>query len=82
MAQILIDTHVLVYAYDGRFPAKQRRAIRILREIREAGTGPLGFTGVLSAQVLTEFYAVVTRKVVPPLTPAEATAQLHAFAAQ
>lgn len=76
MTQILIDTNVLVYAYDGRVPTKQRRAIAALRELREAGTG------IVSAQVLSEFYAVATRKLVPPLSPSEAAAQLRAFAAQ
>jgi len=76
MTRILIDTNILVYAYDQRVPVKQRRAIAALSRVREDRTG------VLTAQVLSEFYVVATRKLAPPLTPAQAEAQMQAFAAQ
>jgi len=50
------DTNVLVYADDEGFPAKQRRAIELVAEHRRAGTG------VLSSQVLQEYFVTVTRK--------------------
>ncbi|MCX7012519.1 MAG: PIN domain-containing protein [Candidatus Sumerlaeota bacterium] len=64
MADALIDTNVLVYAADPSAPGKQRRAIEVLESLAQAGSG------VLSAQCLSEYFAVVTRKIDPPI-PAE-----------
>jgi len=50
------DTNVLVYADDKAAPAKQRRALELVAEHRRAGTG------VVSLQVLQEYYVTVTRK--------------------
>ena len=50
------DTNVLVYADDKATPAKQRRALELVAEHRRAGTG------VLSSQVLQEYFVTVTRK--------------------
>jgi predicted nucleic acid-binding protein len=50
------DTNVLIYADDKGAPAKQRRAIELVGEHRRAGTG------VVSLQVLQEYFATVTRK--------------------
>ncbi len=61
----LVDTNVLVYAYDRNEPEKQTKAVVILDELVKNGTG------ILSPQVLSEFYTVVTRKLAVPLTPRE-----------
>jgi len=50
------DTNILVYADDKAAPAKQRRAIELVSLHRRAGTG------VLSLQVLQEYFVAVTRK--------------------
>jgi predicted nucleic acid-binding protein len=50
------DTDVLVYADDKATPAKQRRALDLVAEHRRAGTG------VVSLQVLHEYFVTVTRK--------------------
>jgi predicted nucleic acid-binding protein len=50
------DTNVLVYTDDRAVPAKQRRAIELVAGHRRAGTG------VLSSQVLQEYFVTVTRK--------------------
>jgi len=50
------DTNVLVYADDKSAPAKQRRAIDLVAEHRRSGTG------VVSLQVLQEYFVTVTRK--------------------
>lgn len=52
----LIDTNVLVYADSADEPIRQRRAIQLIRQHREAGTA------VLSTQVLQEFVNVAIRK--------------------
>ena len=50
------DTNVLVYADDPRQPAKQRRAIALFSEHRRTRTG------VVSLQVLQEYFIATTRK--------------------
>jgi predicted nucleic acid-binding protein len=62
----LVDTNLLVYAYDRSEPGKQAKAVELLDELVKNGTG------ILSSQVLSEFHAVVTRKLAAPLTPREA----------
>ena len=58
---IFVDTNVWVYAVDAANPVKRKRAL-------EATAPAPGRDLVISTQVLTEFYAVVTRKLaVPPL---------------
>lgn len=52
----LVDTNVLVYRFDHRFPDKQRIADNLLRIGIEAGTTKLTHQGVL------EFVAAVTRR--------------------
>jgi len=50
------DTNVLVYTDDKSAPAKQRRALDLIAKHRRAGTG------VVSLQVLQEYFVIVTRK--------------------
>ncbi len=49
------DTNVLIYADDKAAPAKQRKALDLVAEHRSARTG------VVSLQVLQEYFVVVTR---------------------
>lgn len=66
-----VDTNVLVYAFDDADPVKRDRA----REILSGNEGSL----VISAQVIGEFYVVVTRRLEKPLTlehASKAVAQL------
>lgn len=53
----LVDTNVLVYRYDSRFPKKQALATDLLRQ------GILDRSLFLPHQVLIEFIAVVTRPI-------------------
>jgi predicted nucleic acid-binding protein len=62
----LIDTNVLVYAVDGRNPEKQMCAITTLESVHDRQTG------VLSSQILGEFFTTVTRKLPAPLSHADA----------
>lgn len=55
-ARSFFDTNVLVYADDAAVSDKQRRAIDLIAEHRRATTG------VLSLQVLQEYFVTVTRK--------------------
>jgi predicted nucleic acid-binding protein len=62
----LVDTNVLIYAYDPGEPEKWRRAADVLRVLRADRLG------ALSVQVLGEFFVNVTRKPNRPLTPDQA----------
>jgi len=52
----LVDTNVLVYRFDPRFPEKQRRATDVLR--RGIANGDLR----VPHQAVVEFFAAVTRR--------------------
>jgi predicted nucleic acid-binding protein len=54
--KVFVDSNVLVYAHDADAGVKQRIAADTIVEIMEARSG------VLSIQVLQEFYSTVTRK--------------------
>jgi predicted nucleic acid-binding protein len=56
MSKVFFDTNVLVYANDPNDPQRQAVARNLLRDQSNAGTG------VLSTQVLQEFYVVSTAK--------------------
>jgi predicted nucleic acid-binding protein len=55
-ARSFFDTNVLVYADDKAAPAKQRRALELVADHRRSRTG------VVSLQVLQEYFVTVTRK--------------------
>jgi predicted nucleic acid-binding protein len=67
-----VDTNVLVYAVDDADPLKRDRA----REVLDGSADQL----VLSAQVLSEFYVVVTRKLAEPLPETDAADAVRALA--
>jgi predicted nucleic acid-binding protein len=60
-----VDTNVLVYAFDEGEPEKQQVARRVLAQDD-------GSTLVISAQVLAEFFVVVTRTRGRKLSPTDA----------
>jgi len=65
-AKFLVDTNVLVYAYDNADLLKQEKAFVILDELSGSGKG------ALSVQILAEFVVTVTRKIAMPLDFTEA----------
>lgn len=73
MAPILIDTNLLIYLFDQNQPDRQTRAVEILDRLELVGAGRL------SVQNLAEFFSVSTRKLSPPLSPAEALRQVNLF---
>jgi len=64
--RVFVDTNVLIYAHDLDAGAKHDRASSIVAELWEKENG------VISVQVLQEFYVNVTRKIPKPMTPASA----------
>ena len=66
-----VDTNVLVYARDASEPAKQPAAERWLRLLWATRSGRV------SAQVLNEYYSVVTEKLQPGIGREEARADVR-----
>ena len=71
MPKTFIDTNILVYGIDVGDPKKHKRAQSILRTLAEEGSG------VISTQVMEEFYVVATRKL--GVDPLKAKGMLHTF---
>lgn len=69
--KVFIDTNILIYAYDSSAGEKHAVASRRLAELWRAETG------MLSTQVLQEFYVNITRKITKPLTIAVARALIE-----
>jgi predicted nucleic acid-binding protein len=70
-----VDTNVLVYAHDVDAGPKQAIAASLLRDLWNAGLG------VLSMQVLQEFYVNVTKKIAAPLSKDMARQVVNTYAA-
>lgn len=70
---ILVDTNVVVYAYDASETLKQPRARLVLSRIHEQAAG------ALTVQVLNEFFVTSTRRIVAPLTLEEARQRIVTY---
>src|SRR5271167_1824269 len=70
-----VDTNVLVYAHDVDAGPKRTTAAALLRDLWNAGLG------VLSMQVLQEFYVNVTKKIATPLSREMARRVVNTYAA-
>ena len=68
IVKAFVDTNVLVYAYDRGAGPKHERALSLVQELWKEGNG------VLSTQVLQEFYVNVRRKAKRPISFEQARA--------
>ena len=73
-ARTFIDTNVLIYAHDTDAEAKHAVAKSVLRELWGERNG------VLSPQVLQEFYVNVTKKIPQPLSKESARLVVSSYA--
>lgn len=71
--RFFLDTNVLIYAVDFTDPAKQNIALEWVTRAHQTGDG------VLSYQVVQEWFNVVLRKAAVPLSPKEATSIYRAL---
>ena len=71
---VLVDTNILVYAYDPRDRAKQKVARSVLRDLIRSDRA------AVSAQCLSEFFSVTTTKLREPLTRSEAMTRVEGLA--
>lgn len=60
--KVFLDTNILIYAYDVDAKDKHLISNKIVKKLWESNKG------VLSTQVLQEFYVTVTKKIVKPIT--------------
>ena len=72
-AKVFVDTNILVYAHDLDAGHKRQIAIDVLRELAAERSG------VLSMQVLQEFYITATRKLAAKLPRREARGVVEDF---
>jgi predicted nucleic acid-binding protein len=68
-----VDSNILIYAHDVDAKAKYDTAKDVLRDLWSQRTG------VLSVQVLQEFYVNVTRKIASPLSKEEARLVVNSY---
>ena len=61
--KVFLDADILIYAHDMDAGLKHDVAISITEKIWEEKTG------IISTQVIQEFYVNVTRKIPNPITP-------------
>jgi predicted nucleic acid-binding protein len=64
--RFFLDTNVFVYAFDAKMPTKANKAARLIRNAVDTGNG------VISYQVVQEFFNVAFRRFTQPMTTAEA----------
>ncbi len=68
-----VDTNILIYAHDRSAAEKRIIATDLVTRLVEQGSG------LLSTQVLMEFYVAVTRKIPSPITPGKASEIISDF---
>jgi predicted nucleic acid-binding protein len=73
--RVFVDTNVLVYSRDASEPRKQKQALAWMKELWDTGRG------ILSFQVLQEFYVTVTEKLKPGLDSKSARDDVRALLA-
>ena len=64
--RFFLDTNVFVYSFDGSAPAKARRAVQLIRGAVETRKG------IVSYQVVQEFFNVALRRFAKPMTADDA----------
>jgi predicted nucleic acid-binding protein len=64
--RFFLDTNIFVYALSRSVPSKRLTASRLVDEAIESGKG------IISFQVVQEFFSVAFRRFTPPMSPTEA----------
>lgn len=73
-AEVLLDTNVLVYAFDADERVKQARALELLVVLQRRGSA------AVSSQVLGEFFVTATRKFPVSMDTTVAASHVQRFA--
>lgn len=64
--KFFLDTNIFVYTFDPRAPAKAKKAAQLIRQAADTGRG------IVSYQVVQEFFSVAFRRFLEPMSMAEA----------
>jgi predicted nucleic acid-binding protein len=64
--RFFLDTNVFVYTFDVKAPAKAKKASQLIRRAADSGEG------IISYQVVQEFFSVAFRRFQQPMSIAEA----------
>jgi predicted nucleic acid-binding protein len=64
--RFFLDTNLFVYTFDVQAPAKARKAAQLIRRAADSGEG------IISYQVVQEFFSVAFRRFAQPMSVAEA----------
>jgi predicted nucleic acid-binding protein len=64
--RFFLDTNIFAYAFDAKAPAKARRAIQLIRQAADTGEG------VVSYQVVQEFFNLAFRRFAQPMSVVDA----------
>src|SRR5712664_3093492 len=64
--RFFLDTNLFVYTFDEKAPAKANKASRLIRKAADTGAG------IISYQVVQEFFNVAFRRFAQPMSVAEA----------
>lgn len=64
--KMFVDTNIIVYAYDSSAGEKHAAAAALMKKLWHTGHG------IISTQVLQEFFVTVTKKIEKPLNAAQA----------
>ena len=73
--KVFVDTNILIYAHDLDAGQRNTLSADILRDLWE------NRTGIISTQVLQEFYVNVTRKIENPLPKSKARGIIESYLA-
>jgi predicted nucleic acid-binding protein len=65
-ARFFLDTNIFVYAFDDKAPAKAKKASHLIRRAVDTGEG------IVSYQVVQEFFNLALRRFAHPMNVAEA----------
>src|SRR5271165_64010 len=65
-ARFFLDTNIFIYSFDATAPAKAKRAGKLIRQAVDGGEG------IVSYQVVQEFFNVALRRFAQPMSTAEA----------
>jgi predicted nucleic acid-binding protein len=71
--KVFVDSNILIYAYDIDETRKHTIAANIVRELWDTEKG------IISTQVLQEFYVTVTQKIPSPLSPTTARGIIRTY---
>jgi predicted nucleic acid-binding protein len=64
--KFFLDTNIFVYTFDSRARDKAKKAVHLIRRAVDTGEG------IVSYQVVQEFFNVALRRFSPAMSPAEA----------